>query len=79
MSPDSETAATHSKTAITLWDVASGEEILRFYLSPSKTDMQIETLTDNYVQIQFSSSGRLVASWNDFGTIRVIMVMRYVH
>jgi WD40 repeat protein len=67
ISPDSEIAATHSKTAITLWYVAIGEEILRFNLSPSETDKQIEILTEHYVEVKFSSSGQLVASWDDRG------------
>lgn len=71
VSPYSEIAATHSATAITLWDVASGEKILIFYFSPSKVDEKIETFTDNYVKVQFSSSGQLVASWNDRGIISV--------
>jgi WD40 repeat protein len=71
VSPDSKIAAMHSTTAITLWDVTSGEKILRFYFSPSKADEKIETFGDNYVEVRFSSSAQLVASWNDCGIISV--------
>jgi WD40 repeat protein len=74
ISPDSEIAAAHSKTAITLWDIATGEETLRYNLSPSNKDKQIEILTEDYVQVEFSSSGQLVASWNDRGIISVWQV-----
>ena len=48
ISPDSKIAAAHSKTAITLWDIETGEGSLRYNLSPSNKDEHIKILTEDY-------------------------------